>query len=290
MGAVNLIDTLIGGLLLGGLYTLFAIGLSLIFGVMRLVNIAHGDFIVLAAYIAYLVIGATGLHPLVALLVIIPIMAMIGYLLQKWVLNRTMGDDDVLPPLLVTFGLAVIIQNALLAAFTSNSMRLSAGSLQTSSLPLGSIQIGLLPLFTLAVAVILVIVLEFIFARTRVGRAFRATSDDPPIASAIGVRADHIYALAMAISFATIAIASVFLAMRSNFDPYSGPARLIYGFEAVIIGGLGSFYGTLAGGLVLGLAQSFGAQISPNMQILAGHLFFFIILALRPRGLFPKAP
>lgn len=286
---MNVIDTLIGGLLLGGLYTLFAIGLSLIFGVMRLVNIAHGDFIVLPAYIAYLVIGTTGLHPLVALLVVMPIMALIGYALQKWVLNRTMGEDDVLPPLLVTFGLAVIVQNALLAAFTGNSMRLSAGALQTSSLPLGTIQVGILPLLTLLVAVALVVVLEFIFAHTRLGRTFRATSDDLQIASTIGVRANHIYALAMAISFATIAIASVLLAVRSNFDPYSGPARLIYGFEAVIIGGLGSFYGTLAGGLVFGLAQSFGAQISPNMQILAGHLVFFIIFALRPRGLFPKA-
>ena len=285
---MSFVDPIVQGILLGGLYTLFAVGLSLIFGVMKLVNIAHGDFIVLAAYVGHLVLTLTGLHPLVALIIVIPVMAIIGYLLQRYILDRTLGAD-ILPPLLVTFGLAVIIQNTLLATFSTNAIRLPAGGLEQASFQVGGIFIGILPLLTFAVAVALIIGLEQLFSRTRIGRAFRATSDDPEIASTIGVKTKHIFALAMALSFVTIAIAGVLLAMRSSFDPFSGPSRLIYGFEAIIIGGLGSFWGTLAGGIILGIAQSFGAQISPSFQILAGHLVFFFVLAFRPRGLFPKA-
>ena len=285
---MSFVDPIVQGILLGGLYTLFAVGLSLIFGVMKLVNIAHGDFIVLAAYVGHLVLTLTGLHPLVALFIVIPVMAIIGYLLQRFILDRTLGAD-ILPPLLVTFGLAVIIQNTLLATFSTNAIRLPAGGLEQASFQVGGIFIGLLPLLTFAVAVGLIIGLEQLFSRTRIGRAFRATSDDPEIASTIGVKTKHIFALAMALSFVTIAIAGVLLAMRSSFDPFSGPSRLIYGFEAIIIGGLGSFWGTLAGGIILGIAQSFGAQISPSFQILAGHIVFFCVLAFRPRGLFPKA-
>ncbi|MBL0371906.1 branched-chain amino acid ABC transporter permease [Rhizobium sp. KVB221] len=282
-----LIDTLLQGVLLGGLYTLFAVGLSLIFGVMRLVNIAHGDFAILAAYIGHMVLTTLGLHPLLALAIVIPVMAGLGYLLQSALLNRVMGED-ILPPLLVTFGLAIIVQNALLATFSSNAVRLPAGALETASIEIAGVHLGILPILTFCVAVLLIAALEFLFSSTRAGRAFRATSDDPEIAKAIGVKTYHVLSMAMALCFSTIALAGVLLAMRSNFDPFSGPARLIFGFEAVIIGGLGSFWGTLAGGIVLGVAQSLGAQISPGMQILAGHLVFFAVLALRPRGLFPK--
>ena len=283
----NLLDPILQGLLLGGLYTMFAIGLSLLFGVMRLVNIAHGDFIVLAAYLGHVVLTATGWHPLLALVVVVPVMAALGYALQRLILARTIGDD-ILPPLLVTFGMAVIIQNSLLTFFSTNALRLPSGALETASVTLGGVSLGVLPLLTLAVAVALIAGLEFTFARTALGRAFRATSDDPQIATAMGVRTPHIFGLAMALCLATVAVAGIFLAMRSNFDPFSGPARLLFGFEAVIIGGLGSFWGTLAGGLILGVSQALGAQISPQFQVLAGHLVFFVILAVRPRGLFPK--
>ena len=283
-----LLDPILQGILLGGLYTLFAVGLSLIFGVMKLVNIAHGDFIVLAAYLAHVVITATGMNPLLSLIVVVPVMAALGYALQRYVLTPTMGTD-ILPPLLVTFGLAIIVQNTLLTTFSTNAQKLNAGELATASIEIGPVHLGILPILTLAVAVALIVGLELLFSRTKLGRAFRATADDPQMASVIGVRTSHIFALAMALSFATVALAGVLLAMRSNFDPFSGPARLIFGFEAVIIGGLGSFWGTLAGGILLGIAQSLGAQISPQAQVLAGHLAFFAILALRPRGLFPKA-
>lgn len=282
-----LADAIVQGVLIGGLYALFALGLSLIFGIMRLVNIAHGDFIVLGAYLALVVVQATGLHPFASLILVVPLMAGIGYAIQRGLLNRTLGPN-LLPPILVTFGLAVVIQNGLLTLFSTDTRRLAAGPIETASLSLGPISVGWLPLATFAVAVVLILGLELLFYRTAMGRAFRATSDDAEMARAMGVNTRHVHALAMALSFAVIAIAGVFLAARSNFDPFSGPARLIFGFEAVIIGGLGSLWGTLAGGVVLGVAQALGAQISPQFQILAGHLVFFLILAVRPRGLFPR--
>ena len=284
---MNIVDAIVQGVLLGGLYALFAAGLSLIFGIMRLINIAHGDFIVLAAYLALVTIEVSGLHPLLTLVLVVPVMALIGYGLQRFLLNRTAGDD-ILPPVLVTFGLAVIIQNSLLGTFSTDSQRLSAGPIETDSVGALGIDVGVLPLLTFGVAVALIFGLQLLFSRTRIGRAFRATSDDPETARVIGVDTGHVFGLAMALCFAVIAIAGVFLAIRSNFDPFSGPARLIFGFEAVIIGGLGSIWGTLAGGIILGVAQTLGAQVAPSFQILAGHLVFFLILAVRPRGLFPR--
>lgn len=285
---MSLYEPILQGILLGGLYALFAAGLSLIFGVMRLVNIAHGDLIVFAAYIAYGVVSALGIHPALALIAVIPLMGIFGYYLQVLVLNRTLSDD-LLPPLLVTFGISIILQNGLLTAFSADSRRLPAGSIETQSVSIFGTSLGLLPLLTFAVAIILILALEFFFSRTRTGRAFRATSDDAEMARAIGLNTRKVFGMAMALSLMIVAVAAVLLGMRSNFDPFSGPARLIYGFEAVIIGGLGSLWGTLLGGIVLGVSQSLGAQISPSFQVITGHLVFFLILALRPRGLFPKA-
>jgi branched-chain amino acid transport system permease protein len=283
-----ILDVLVQGILLGGLYALFATGLSLIFGVMRLVNIAHGDFIVLAAFLALTTVQVLGLHPLLALGIIVPLMFAIGYALQRLVLNRTLGDD-ILPPLLVTFGLSVVIQNGLLELFSGDSRRLQVGWLDGASLPLGSdVAVGVFPLVILASAVAVIAGLQFLFFRTELGRVFRATSDDRTTVRLMGVRNDHVYALAMAIALAVVGVAGVFLAIRTNFDPSVGPARLLYAFEAVIIGGLGSLWGTLAGGTILGIAQSIGARIDPGWQILMGHLAFLAILVFRPRGLFPR--
>jgi branched-chain amino acid transport system permease protein len=282
------INVIVQGVLVGGLYAMFAAGLSLIFGVMRLVNIAHGDLIVLAAYIALVTATTLGLNPIVALVVVVPVMAAIGYLIQRALLNRTLGDD-VLPPLLVTFGLSVIIQNGLLEIFTADSRRLQAGAIEVASIPVvPGISIGVLPLLQFALAVAVIGGLQVVFYRTALGRAFRATSDDQTVAQLMGLDNRHVCALGMALSLAIVAIAGVLLAVRTNFDPAIGPARLIFGFEAVIIGGLGSLWGTLVGGILLGVAQGVGAQIDPGWQVLAGHLAFLIVLAVRPEGLFPK--
>jgi branched-chain amino acid transport system permease protein len=282
------LNIIIQGVLIGGLYAMFAAGLALIFGVMRLVNIAHGDLIVFAAYLSLMTTDTLDIGPLASLAVVVPLMAVLGYLLQRGILNRTLGDD-LLPPLLVTFGLSIIIQNALLELFTADSRRLQAGALEIASIELvPGISLGLLPLLQFATAIVVIAALQFTFYRTALGRAFRATSDDQTVAQLMGLDNRHVFALAMAISLAIVAVAGVFLAIRTNFDPSIGPARLIFGFEAVIIGGLGSMWGTLAGGIVLGVAQAIGAQINPGWQVLAGHLAFLAILAWRPDGLFPK--
>ena len=219
---VTYIDAVIQGILLGGLYALFAAGLSLVFGVMRLVNIAHGDFIVLGAYIALGFVSLTSLHPFLTLVAVVPLMALVGYGLQRLILERTLGED-LLPPILVTFGMAVIIQNGLLTLFSTDAQRLGAGSIETASVPIGSINIGVLPLLTFVIALVLVALMEKVFFRSRIGRAFRATSDDAETARAIGVNTRHVFGLAMALSFGVIAIAAVLLAARSSFDPFSGP-------------------------------------------------------------------
>ncbi len=282
------VNIILQGALIGGLYALFATGLSLMFGVMRLVNIAHGDLIVLSAYFALVVVQTLGWHPLTSLVIVVPVMFLVGYLLQRGLLNFTLGGD-ILPPLLVTFGLSVIIQNALLEAFSADSRRLQAGALETASVRLGDqLAVGWLPAIVFATAVVVIALLELLLYRSALGRAFRATSDDADTARLYGVDNRHIFALATAIALAVASIAGVLLAIRTNFDPSIGPARLLYAFEAVIIGGLGSLWGTLAGGIILGVAQSVGAALDPGWEILAGHIAFLLVLVLRPRGLFPK--
>jgi branched-chain amino acid transport system permease protein len=283
------LDALIQGVLLGGLYALFAAGLSLIFGVMRLVNLAHGDFIVVAAYTILLVADHLGLDPFAAALIALPVLFAVGYALQHLLLNRTFGRD-LLPPLLVTFGLSIIIQNGLLQLFSADSVRLRSGTIETASIALGGgIAVGVVPLLTLISAIAVIMFLNFVFYSTTIGQAFRATSDDLEVAQLMGIDVGRIFAIAMGLAFAVIAIAALYVGLRANFDPTIGPARLLYAFEAVIIGGLGSFWGTLAGGIVLGVAQTIGAHINPEWQILSGHLAFLVVLVLRPRGLFPRA-
>lgn len=283
-----LIDTLAQGLLLGGLYALFAAGLSLVFGIMRLVNLAHGDLIILAAYLILTVVTVTGLHPFLAVLLAAPVMFGLGWLLQTHLLNRVLGTD-ILPPLLVTFGLSVVIQNGLLSGFTADSQKLTAGAIEAQSVDLGIVTLGVMPLLTFASAVAVIFALNQLFYRTALGRAFRATSDDAVTAQLMGIRPQRIFATATGLALVVATIAALYLGTRANFDPSIGPARLLYAFEAVIIGGLGSLWGTLAGGIVIGMAQAIGASINPEWQILSGHIAFVIVLLLKPRGLFPRA-
>ena len=283
------VDTILQGLLLGGLYALFATGLSLIFGVMRIVNLAHGDLSILAAFLAVVAVESLGLNPFVALVLVAPLMAALGYGLQTLVLNRLLGQG-ILPPILVTFGLSIIIQNGLLEIFSADSRRLNPGGIETASVALGGqLAIGWLPLITLGVAVAILVGLQGLIGRLSVGRAFRATSDDQETAELMGIDNRRLYGLAMALSLGIVAVAGVFLGIRTTFTFASGPDRLLFAFEAVIIGGLGSLWGTLVGGAVLGVAQTVGAKLSPGWGILTGHLVFLAVLLLRPQGLFAKA-
>ena len=282
------LDTLVQGILLGGLYALFAAGLSLVFGIMRLVNLAHGDLIVLAAYLVLLGVSLLGLSPFVAALLAAPLMFAAGWALQTAVLNRVLGKD-ILPPLLVTFGLSVALQNGLLEAFSADSRRIPAGALEGASLDLGLVTVGVMPLMTFVSAIAVILALNAIFYQTALGRAFRATSDDAVTAGLMGIEPKRIFAMATGLAMVVVTVAALYLGMRANFDPAIGPARLLYAFEAVIIGGLGSLWGTLAGGIIIGLAQTIGAAVNPEWQILAGHIAFLAVLLVRPRGLFPRA-
>ena len=282
------VNILAQGILLGGLYALYGTGLSLIFGVMRLVNLTHGDMIMVAAYLALLAGQFLGLSPWLSLLLVVPALFVIGVLLQRGLLNATLGKG-VLPPLIITFGLSVITQNVLQLGFTADTQGLDAGPIEAAGLEVTKgVTLGVLPLITFAIAVLVLTGLQLFLNRTKLGRAFRATSDDPATAELMGINSRQVYGLAMGLSLAIVAVAGVLLGVRTTFAPSDGPARLIYAFETVIIGGLGSLWGTLAGGIILGVAQTVGAQLNPAWFQLAGHLVTLALLAFRPTGLFAR--
>jgi branched-chain amino acid transport system permease protein len=285
------VNAVVQGVLLGGVFALFATGLSLAFGVMRLVNLAHGQLALLAAFATVSVTEATGWNPLAALAVVIPAMAVLGYLLQRGVLDHTLAGDegDPLRSILVTFGLAVVIENLLLERYSADSRGLAAGSIETASIRLtDDLSVGWFRLIGLLVAVAVLAGLALLLGRTRVGRALRAVADDRATAELMGIDTRRINGIAMALALATVAIAGVFLGIQTTFAPSDGNVLLLSAFEAVIIGGLGSLWGTLAGGITLGVAQTVGAQIEPGWSVLIGHLVFLAVLVARPTGLFPR--
>lgn len=282
------VNAIVQGALTGGVYALFAIGLSLAYGVMKLVNIAHGDFIALAAYIALVVISASGLNPFAALPIVVVIMFGLGYVLQRAVLNKVLGQD-ILPPLLITFGMSIIIQNGLLEIFSADAKVLPIGRLSTASFTVfGPISLGVFPVITLAAALIITAGLSRLFKGTSLGITLRATSDDRDTAQLMGIKDLHVYGLAMGIAFAVMAVGGVFMGMKNSVTPGAGPTFLIYAFEAVVIGGLGSLWGTFAGALLLGVAQGLGFMMGPAWGIMTGHLVFLAVLLFKPNGLFSR--
>ncbi len=284
-----MLETLVQGALLGGLYTLFALGQSLMFGVMRLTNTAQGDFIILGAFAVIAGMSLTGGEaPWLVALAVLPVAFGFGYLLQRYVLNGTLGKDP-LPSLVVTFGLSIVIQNLLLELFSADPRAIETGGLSTQGVALGeAMSVGVLPLVVLAVALTATGALQWLFARTALGRSFRAVSDDREIAELMGLNAKKVYALATAIAFVLIAIAGVLQGMRTTVSPSDGPLLLLFAFEAVIIGGMGSFWGTLAGAMILGITQQIGFRLDPGWGIWFGHIVFLAVLVLRPQGLFPR--
>ena len=282
------VDAVLQGVLAGGLYALFACGLSLMFGVMRIVNLAHGDFAVLAAFLAYSVMTATGINLLWAAVLTVPVFAVFGYLVQRGLLNRAITGGP-LPPLLATFGLSILIQNSLLQGYTADSKALNPGRIGTASLRISNqISLSYLELLVLGLAVLVLGGLELYLSRGRTGRMLRAASDDPQAAGLVGGDPRHLYGVATALAFGTLALAGLLFAARSSVSPSSGPSELLFGFEAVVIGGLGSLWGTLLGGIALGIAQNVAGQANPAYTLLAGHLLFLLVLILRPEGLLPR--
>lgn len=275
------VNAVIQGIMLGGLYALFACGLSLMYGVMRIINLAHGDLAVMGAYLVLVISTALGITPFLALPLAVALMALLGYVLQRTLLDRSLRAGP-LVPLLTTFGLAIVIQNLLLEIFTPDTRSLDAGPLTTASWRItDQISIPVLGVVIFGVAVALLGGLQLFLNRTGPGQAMRATAQDPDTAELIGIDAKHTYALATAIAVGTVTIAGTFFGMRSSFSPFSGPTQLIFAFEAVVIGGIGSLWGTLVGGVVLGVAQTIGAQINPQASILFGNIVFLAVLIIR---------
>ena len=277
------VNQLLNGVLLGGYYALLACGLSFMFGVMRIINLAHGDFAVLAACLIFLIADLTDISPFIALIAVLPIMAAIGWGLQRWMLERSLRAGA-LVPLLTTFGLAIVIENGLFEYFGADTRSLAPyiGDFAFDSWAITSnIYVGSLAVLIFAVAVVLLGGLKLFLTHTSLGREIRATAEDPDTAELVGINARAVYAIAAAIAVASTGLAGMFFAMRAVFTPYSGPEQLIFAFEAVVIGGIGSLSGTLIGGIVLGVAQTLGAQINPQGFFIAGHLVFLAVLAGR---------
>ena len=282
------VNAIVQGILIGGLYALFATGLSLGFGVMRLVNLAHGDLAVLAAYMALSLSTTFDINPLTTLFVVLPGAFVVGVILQRLVFDRVVGVDPAFA-IVATFGLSIVIQNALLEKYTADTQGLYVGELETSSITINDqISIGWLPLITFLCGVGVLGALALFLKRTKLGRAFRATSDDPEAARLMGIDNRRVYGVALGIAVLTVALAGVLMGAQSSFDPFIGPSRLIYAFEAVIIGGLGSLWGTLAGGITLGVAQALGREYNSQWGELTGHAVFLAVLATRPTGMFGK--
>jgi branched-chain amino acid transport system permease protein len=280
------VNAIVQGILLGGLYALFACGLSLLFGVMKVINLAHGDLAILAGYLAVGVIAVTRIPAVWSFVIVVPLFAALGYLAQRTLIQASLSRG-VLTTLLVTFGLSIVIENALQQFFSANSRSLSIGSLVSDSLHLGSLSIAYLDLVIFLVAVVVLLGLQYFLSSSRPGRLIRAVADDREAAQLAGADYRHIFGIAAAIAFATVALAGIAYGMYTSIDPTSGTTALLllFAFEAVVIGGLGSLWGTLVGGILLGVVQQLGAQVSSSDQVIAGQLLFLLILLIRPQGI-----
>jgi branched-chain amino acid transport system permease protein len=282
------VNVIIQGILVGGFYALFACGLSLMFGVLKVINLAHGDMAVVAAYVAVLLSPHLHIAMVWSFLVVVPIFGLLGYVLQRTLIQRSI-DRDPFTTLLVTFGLSVIIENLLLELYTANGRTVNIGSIIAQSWHPGSIvYISYVSLVVLAAAVLVLAALQLFLSKSRTGRLIRAVADDREAAQLSGANYKHIFGIAAAIAFATVALAGIAYGMMTQFAPTSGGVNLLFAFEAVVVGGIGSLWGTLVGGIALGVAQQFGAHVNPQYQVLAGNLLFLLVLAVRPQGLFGK--
>ncbi|MGZ8513949.1 MAG: branched-chain amino acid ABC transporter permease [Candidatus Limnocylindrales bacterium] len=279
------INALVQGILLGGLYALSACGLSLLYGVMGAINLAHGDLAIIAAYVAIVAIPILHLPGLLAFAVVVPVFLVLGYIGQRTLIQATL-DRGPLTTLLVSFGVSIVIQNLLLELFSADSHSIDVGSFIAASFQVNDeISIAYISLGIFIVAVVVLLGLQLFLSRTTTGRLIRAVADDREAAQLTGTRYRHVFGIAAALAIGTVALAGLAFGMYSSFSPTSGSTRLLFAFEAVVIGGLGSLWGTLAGGMVLGVTQAIGAAIDPSFGTLAGHLVFLAVLAIRPTGI-----
>ncbi len=284
----SLAQPITNGVLVGGLYAVVGIGMAMIFGILRLTNLAHGDLMVLASYMGLVAAGALGINPVLTLVLILPAMFLVGFLLQNHLLNRVLGKG-MEPPLLVAFGVSIILQNALLWVFTPDARSLASGFTTARIQITDRYSIPVLYLVDFIVGVVVILLLNQFLQRTYVGRAIRAASDDEDAAKLAGISTKRIYSYAMGVAMVTAGVAGLLVGMTFPFYPHSGTSFLIIAFGVVVIGGLESMIGTLLAGIILGLAQTLGAHFfGTGIQLLAGYLVLLLVLAIRPQGLFAR--
>jgi branched-chain amino acid transport system permease protein len=281
------VDAFVQGVLLGGMYAQYALGMALMFGVMRIVNIAHGDIVILLALIGISLAAVFGFGPFTLILLLVPLAAIIGWVLQRLILNKVVGEDP-LPSLIATFGLSIALQNLMLQIWSADTRSLPGGGIEAASVNIGGLYLGVLPVIVLIFAIVLTGGLDSLLRFTRFGRALRAASADTEAAAITGVNPRTVYAAATAIAVGILGVAAVFQSLRSTISPADGSAQLIYAFEAVIIGGMGSIWGAFLGSMVLGISQAIGFRVDPGWGILAGHVVFLLVLATRPQGLISR--
>ena len=282
------LNVIVSGVLLGGFYALFACGLSLMFGVMKIINLAHGDMAVVAGYTAVFLVPKFHLPEVWAFLIVVPIFALLGYIVQRTLLQKSI-DRDPFTTLLVTFGLSVVIENLLLEIYTANAQSINIGSLIVKSWQVNNtISVSYLSLTVLIVSVVVLGALQLFLSKTSTGRQIRAVSDDREAAQLCGTNYRHIFGIASSLAFATVALAGIAFGMYTSLSPTAGGVNLLFAFETVVIGGIGSLWGTLVGGILLGIAQQFGAHFNEQYTVLAGNILFLLVLAIRPQGLFGR--
>jgi branched-chain amino acid transport system permease protein len=282
-------QSIVNGMLLGGLYTTLALGLSLVFSVMRLVNVAHGDLLTGGAYLVYYATTTLGLHvdPLVALVFVIPVVFVVGYVLQRGILTPLLRSG-MEAPLVATFGLSIVIQSLLTSVFTGNTVSLSASYEATGITILGA-NVRVVYLIAFAIAAVLVAGTHVILSRTTFGRALRATSTDPDTAATMGINVDRQHAIAFGVAAAMAAVGGVLVGVAFSLTPTEGTSLLIMGFAVVVLGGLGSVAGTMLAAVVIGITQSLSAQLLGGQYAdLTVYLFLIAVLAVRPTGFFGR--
>jgi len=281
------VETILNGIFLGGLYGVLGLGLALVFGVMRVINVAHGEFIVLAAYLGFFLISQfPGVHPLLLLIPVMIVCFAVGYGFQALLLNRVVETPDPLAPMLVTFGISIVLRNVMVETLGADPKSIQIEGLSQASVQIFGLSIGILPLITLAVAIGLFVALQLVLTRTSFGRVVRATADNPNVVRMMGARPKHAYNIVMGMALLLAGVAGLLLAMRTSFTAYSGIDRILISFEVVVLGGLGSFWGALIAGIMLGIAQIVGLRFDGNGGLLYAHLLFFVFLLIRPSGLF----
>jgi len=280
----ELFTPIVMGVLLGGLYALIALGLSLVFGVMKLINVAHGDLVLFSSYFAYATMTILGIDPILSLVLGIPVLFVIGFAIEKYLMNRAFGIS-MEGPLIIAFGISLILQNFQQIVWSPMARGLTT-PYALESFSIGPFRFPLAYLLDFIAALIVMLSLREFLKRTYLGKAINASSQDKKTAHLMGINTGRVYALAFAIAMSTAAISGVFFGLTFPFTPTSGVSSLILAFGVVIIGGLGSMLGTFVGGMILGLAQTLGGYFfSATAQMLVLYVIVLVVLAVRPQGL-----